>query len=243
MPAQPDSAPETFEEAVARHVAGFRARREGWSTTVTSPVVDRAAREARERTETVMKVGFLCSAFTPVFVLLPYSGISLVVAWVLAGLWVFVCFVAFVVPAFTATTTEDEPAWVDVPDDAASAYEEFPRALARLSAGDAAPDVVAAVEAQRPVLDATLVQLGRLSSENDPSSPQSAALRERIVTIVSQVKALVDLDARRQDLAHAALLVDGLQDPSTTRLAEAAQLVVDETRSLETSLAARSSDA
>lgn len=126
MPDQPDSAPETFDEAVARHVAGFRARREGWSTTVTSPVVDRAAREARERTETVMKVGFLCSAFTPVFVLLPYSGISVMVAWVLAGLWPFVCFVAFVVPAFTATTTEDEPSWVDVPDDAASAYEEFP---------------------------------------------------------------------------------------------------------------------
>lgn len=93
------------------------------------------------------------------------------------------------------------------------------------------------------MLDATLVQLGRLSSENDPGSPQSAALRERIVTIVAQVKALVDLDARRQDLAHAALLVDGLQDSSTTRLAEAAQLVVDETRSLETTLAARASDA
>ena len=238
---QPDSAPETFDEAVARHVAGLRARREGWSTTVTSPVVDRAAREARERTETVMQVGFLCSAFTPVFVLLPYSGISVVVAWVLAGLWFFVCFVVFVVPAFTAT--EDEPSWVDVPDDAASAYEEFPRALARLRAGDAAPDVIAAVEAQRPVLDASLVHLVRLRADNDPGSRLSVALRDRIVTIVAQVQALVDLEARRQELAYAALLADGLQDPSTTRLAAAAQLVVDETRSLETTLAARSSDA
>ena len=93
------------------------------------------------------------------------------------------------------------------------------------------------------MLDASLVHLVRLRADNDPGSRLSVALRDRIVTIVAQVQALVDLEARRQELAYAALLADGLQDPSTTRLAAAAQLVVDETRSLETTLAARASDA
>lgn len=248
MPAQPDSAPhadsvpETFDEAVARHIALLRPRPESWSTTVPSPTVDQRGLDARQRTEAVMKVGFLCSAFTPAFVLVPYSGVPVVAARVLAGLWFFVCFVVFVVPAFTVTSADAEPSWVDVPDDAARAHEAFPGALARLRAGDAAPDVIAAVEAQRPVLDASLVHLGRLRADNDPGSRLSVALRDRIVTIVAQVQALVDLEARRQELAYAALLADGLQDPSTARLAEAAQSIVDETRIIESTLAGRAGD-
>jgi hypothetical protein len=241
MPTEPDtSAPETFDEIVARLVAASRPRLKPGPAQVRNPAVAEPDMDRIEARGRLALVGFMASAFTPAFVLLPYLGMPLGLAVALAVLWAVVCFTVFVVPTFGREEDLLEPRWLEVPHAVAHAYRAYPRALARLRAGDADPDVVAAVAAQVPALDAMVMQMNHLHRAGRAEAPEGVALSETIVRLGAQAEALCVLDRRRQDLAHTAPGASDLLSAPVARLDEAARTVVDETRIIESTLVARS---